>query len=105
MSSDAGLIAGAVLGLVLIFFTFWPEKNAAVQRQKTRLDFLEELKEQIYANLRDLNFEYQAGKYPKEDYETQRTILESEAAAVLAEIDQIQGSGIRVAGSVGVSKA
>ena len=97
MSSSAGLIVGAVLALVLFLFTFWPEKHAAVQRQKTRLDFLEELKEQTYANLRDLNFEYQAGKYPQEDYAAQRAILEKEAATVLAEMDslQIQGIGIR----------
>jgi len=91
MSSSAGMISGAVLALVLFLFTFWPEKNAAVQREKTRLDFLEELKEQIYANLRDLNFEFQAGKYPAEDYADQRGILEKEAAAVLAEMDLLGG--------------
>jgi hypothetical protein len=91
MSSSAGMIVGAVLALVLFLFTFWPEKNAAVQRQKTRLDFLEELKEQTYANLRDLNFEYQAGKYPQEDYAVQRAILEKEAATVLAEMDSLSG--------------
>jgi len=91
MSSSAGMIVGAVLALVLFLFTFWPEKNAAVQRQKTRLDFLEELKEQTYANLRDLNFEYQAGKYPQEDYAVQRAILEKEAATVLAEMDVLSG--------------
>jgi hypothetical protein len=85
------MIVGAVLALVLFLFTFWPEKNAAVQRQKTRLDFLEELKEQTYANLRDLNFEYQAGKYPQEDYAVQRAILEKEAATVLAEMDSLSG--------------
>ena len=91
MSSSAGMIAGAVLALVLFLFTFWPEKNAAVQRQKTRLDFLEELKEQTYANFRDLNFEYQAGKYPQEDYAAQRALLEKEAATVLAEMDALSG--------------
>jgi hypothetical protein len=89
MSSSAGIIAGGLLAVLLFLYTFWPEKNAAVQREKTRLDFLEELKEQIYANLRDLSFEYQAGKYPAEDYATQRGILEKEAAAVLAEMDTL----------------
>ena len=91
MSSSAGIILGAALALVLFLYSFWPEKNAAVQRPKTRLDFLEELKEQIYANLRDLNFEYQAGKYPLEDYSAQRSILEKEAATVLAEMDTLSG--------------
>jgi hypothetical protein len=52
---------------------------------------LAELKEQIYLNLRDLNFEFQAGKYPQEDYAVQRGILEKEAAAVLAEMDLLTG--------------
>ncbi|WP_263358250.1 hypothetical protein [Acidicapsa ligni] len=87
MSSDAGVILGIVLFLALFLYILWPEKSAAVQREKTRLDFLEELKDQIYANLRDLNFEFQAGKYPQEDYAAQRAILEKEAATVLAEMD------------------
>lgn len=86
-----GLISGIVLALALMVFTFWPQKNSAVQKEKTRLDFLEELKEQIYLNLRDLNFEYQAGKYPQEDYAAQRAILENEAAAVLSEMDALSG--------------
>jgi hypothetical protein len=92
MSSDAGILCGAVLAILLFVYTFWPERHAAVQRQKTRLDFLAELKEQIYANLRDLNFEYQAGKYPAEDYAEQRGILEKEAAAVLAEMDVLSSA-------------
>ncbi|HEY9126386.1 MAG TPA: hypothetical protein VIM62_04625 [Acidobacteriaceae bacterium] len=95
MSSTAGLILGCVLFLILFVYVLWPEKQIAQQRQKTRLDFLEEQKEQVYANLRDLNFEYQAGKYPQEDYEAQRALLEKEAAAVLVEMDQLQGTGIR----------
>jgi type II secretory pathway component PulM len=95
MSSESGMICGVALFLVLLIYILWPEKHAAVQRQKTRLDFLEELKEQIYTNLRDLNFEFQAGKYPEEDYAVQRAILEKEAAAVLAEMDQLQGSVVR----------
>ena len=42
-------------------------------------------------NLRDLSFEYRAGKYPEQDYATQRDILEREAAEILREMDLLQG--------------
>lgn len=90
MSQSAGLILGAMLLVVLFLYTFWPENSFASQRQKTRLDFLFERKEQLYENLRDLNFEYRAGKYPEEDYITQRTLLENETAQLLAEIEHLQ---------------
>jgi hypothetical protein len=90
MSSDTGILLGCALAIALFIYTFWPEKHAAIQRQKTRLDFLEEVKEQTYTNLRELNFEFQAGKYPPEDYAVQRDILEAEAARVLAEMDEIR---------------
>jgi len=82
-----GLLAGCVLALGLFGFIFWPEKNPFVQADKTRLDYLRERKDVIYENLRDLNFEYQAGKYPEPDYVEQRTGLEDEAARVMAEMD------------------
>ena len=44
----------------------------------------------IYENLRDLNFEYQAGKYPEQDYAEQRTSLEDEAAGVITEIEVLE---------------
>ena len=90
MTPTDGMIAGAVLFVALFVYILWPEKVIVAQREKTRLDFLEEWKEQLYANLRDLHFEYQAGKYPLEDYEHQRTLLENEAATVLAEMDMLE---------------
>jgi hypothetical protein len=71
-------------------YTFWPENVFASQREKTRLDYLLERKEQLYENLRDLNFEYRAGKYPEEDFVAQRAQLENETAQLLAEIDHLQ---------------
>jgi hypothetical protein len=84
------MIAGLFLLFALLVYTFWPENVFASQREKTRLDFLEERKEQLYENLRDLNFEYRAGKYPDEDFQAQRAQLEKEAAQLLAEIDHLQ---------------
>jgi hypothetical protein len=90
MTESLGLICGALLALALFVYTFWPENVFAGQREKTRLDYLLERKEQLYENLRDLNFEYRAGKYPEEDFVAQRSQLENETALLLAEIEQLQ---------------
>lgn len=79
-----------VFTLALFAYVFFPDRNVAAQRVKTRLDFLEEQKVVLYDNLRDLNFEYRAGKYPEEDYVAQRATLEAEAARVLAEMERLQ---------------
>ena len=90
MSETEGLIAGLFLLFALLLYTFWPENGFASHREKTRLDYLLERKEQLYENLRDLNFEFRAGKYPEEDFQNQRAQLEHETAMLLAEIDHLQ---------------
>ncbi len=89
------LLAGAMLALACFVFIFWPERNPFVQADKTRVDGLRERRDAIYDNLRDLNFEYLAGKYPEQDYAEQRGILEDEAANVLAEMDSLEARGVR----------
>ncbi|MEO6912298.1 MAG: hypothetical protein ABI158_15395 [Edaphobacter sp.] len=88
-----GAVAGIVLTIGLFVFIFWPERNPFFQADKTRVDYLRERKDVIYENLRDLNFEYLAGKYPEQDYTEQRTGLEDEAARVIAEIDRLTARG------------
>jgi hypothetical protein len=92
MTTLQGELAGVFLALALFVYTFWPENVFASQREKTRLDFLLERKEQLYENLRDLNFEFRAGKYPEEDFQSQRAQLENEAALLLAEIEHLQNA-------------
>jgi hypothetical protein len=89
-----GMIAGITLTLVLFAFIFWPERNPFVQADKTRVDYLRERKDVIYENLRDLNFEYLAGKYPEQDYAEQRAGLEDEAARVIAEMETLAARGV-----------
>ena len=88
-----GIFAGVALTLALFGFIFWPERNPFVQADKTRVDYLRERKDVIYENLRDLNFEYLAGKYPEQDYAEQRAGLEDEAARVIAEMEGLQAQG------------
>ncbi len=83
-------IACGVMLLAIFAYVFWPERHVEAQTEKTRLDFLEERREVVYENLKDLNFEFRAGKYPEEDYAAQRATLENEAAEVLAEIDTLR---------------
>ena len=90
MSETEGLIAGVMLLFALFLYTFWPENAFASQKEKTQLDFLLERKEQLYENLRDLTFEYRAGKYPEEDFQAQRALLEHETAQLLAQIDLLE---------------
>lgn len=91
-----GAIAIAVLTLALFAYMFWPERNPFVQASKTRRDYLRERKEAIYENLRDLNFEYLAGKYPEQDYIEQRASLEDEAARVISEMELLTRRGVSV---------
>jgi len=90
MTETQGLFAGLLLALVLVVYSFWPDNVFASQHEKTRLEYLLERKDQLYENLRDLNFEYRAGKYPEEDFLTQRDLLERETAELVAEIEFLQ---------------
>jgi hypothetical protein len=74
----------------LLIFVFAPGVVFERSVDKSRLTYLEERKQVVYENLRDLNFDYKAGKYPVEDYESLRNSLEAEAAEILAEIAALQ---------------
>ena len=84
----------ALLAIGLFVYVFAPVTHLEHGEQKSRVQYLRERKEMVYENLRDLNFEYKAGKFPESDYLTMRATLEDEAAAVLAEIDQLENHAI-----------
>ena len=82
----------AALLIGILIYVFYPQRKTEEQTQKTRLEYLRERKDAIYENLRDLNFEYRAGKYPEEDYLAQRAGMENEATQVLSEIEFLEGN-------------
>ncbi len=88
-----------VFTLLLIFYIFVPVRVES-DEEKTRLAYLYERKEVIYENLRDLSFEYKAGKLGDADFEGLRNSMAEDAAAVLAEIDQLEKAenSVRLAG-------
>jgi len=87
-------IAGIFLTAGLLLYIFSATRSETGET-KSRAAYLRERKDAVYENLRDLNFEYKAGKLSDADYEGQRTLLENEAGAILAEIDRLEPAPAR----------
>jgi hypothetical protein len=82
--------ACAVVTLGALFYVFYLPGEVHAGPEKTRVAYLRERKDAVYENLRDLNFEYKAGKVPEVDYLSMKTSLEDEAAALLAEMARLE---------------
>lgn len=74
----------------VVFYVFGLPQTLAAGPEATRPSFLQERKEAVYENLRDLNFEYKAGKVPDQDFQSLKNSLEAEAAGILAEIARLE---------------
>ncbi len=96
--STSTLICGLV-GLSVLFYVFYLPGKLYLGPQKTRVSYLRERKEAVYENLRDLNFEFKAGKFPEADYQSMKTSLEDEAAAILSEIAELEQAGASATGA------
>jgi hypothetical protein len=84
------LISCILVTICALTYVFYLPGTLYMGPEKTRVIYLRERKQAIYENLRDLNFEFKAGKFPDSDYQTMKTSLEEEAAAVLAEIARLE---------------
>ncbi len=97
VSADWAILGACLaLAVVTLVFVFYIQPDASdLAPHRSKLDQLLERRDTIYDNLRDLRFEYRSGKYSEVDYETMKATLETEAALVLAEIDQVTESQVR----------
>ena len=80
----------ALIAATTLFYIFYLPGKLHLGAEKTRVAYLRERQEAVYENLRDLNFEYKAGKFPDSDYQSLKSSLEEEAATVLAEIARLE---------------
>jgi hypothetical protein len=85
----------ALAGATFLFIFFIHPDASDLAPHRSQLDQLLERRDTIYDNLRDLKFEYRAGKYSEGDYESMKSSLENEAALVLTEIEGATESQIR----------
>jgi hypothetical protein len=76
-----------------LIYVFYLPGTLHLGPEKTQVAYLRERKEVIYENLRDLNFEFKAGKFPEADYQAMKNSLEEEAAALLSEISHLEETG------------
>jgi hypothetical protein len=76
--------------LAALLYVFALPEKIYTGREKTRASYLRERKDAVYENLRDLNFEYSAGKVPDADYRSLKASLQDEAATLLAEIARLE---------------
>jgi hypothetical protein len=84
------LILCALLLVASLVYVFYLPGKLFLGPEKTRAGYLRERKDAVYENLRDLNFEYQAGKVPDADYTSLKSSLQDEAATILAEITRLE---------------
>jgi len=84
----------ALLTAAALYYVFGVPDQLTSGPEKTRATFLRERKDAVYENLRDLNFEFKAGKLPETDYQAMRGSLEEEAAAILAEIARLESGAL-----------
>jgi hypothetical protein len=92
------LVICLVATAAILLYIFYPGK-LYLGPEKTRASYLRERKDAAYENLRDLNFEYKAGKVPDADYQSLKNSLEDEAATLLAEINRLESASPKKAKS------
>ncbi|HUO17883.1 MAG TPA: hypothetical protein VMX38_23100 [Verrucomicrobiae bacterium] len=86
------IVICALFTLAVAIYVFHLPGRLYLGPRKTRASYLRERKEAVYENLRDLNFEYKAGKVAEADYQPLKSSLQDEAAALLAEISRLEGN-------------
>lgn len=83
------VFASAVALAALYFTLFVRDRDIPEPIPVSPVQHLQDRKQAIYENLRDLQFEYRLGKLSDEDYQQTKLALQRELALVLAETEEI----------------
>ena len=84
------VLSCVVLMMGILVYVFYPNHHVAEQTSTTKLEYLKEQRDVAFDNLRDLKFEFRAGKYFEQDYLEQRAALEDDAAEVIVGITKLE---------------
>lgn len=98
------ILLGAALIVLVGLFLARPFllSNAQYGRQKSRRQELLAQKEAVMAQIQILEFDYETGTLPEQDFEQRRQQLVAEAAEILQKLDELPGttSGRKVDGEI-----
>ena len=88
------VIACSALTLAALLYVFWltPEPvrvKTALERDR---EFLQQRREVLYDNLRDLHLEFRMGKLSDSDYQQTKTCYQEELALLLHEMEKLGGA-------------
>jgi hypothetical protein len=97
-------IASLVAVLVIAFIVGVRQKDLPEPVPESPFQHLDERKNAIYENLRDLQFEYRLGKLSDDDYQHTKRDLQKELARVMADIDTLREK-LTAGGSLPVAAA
>jgi hypothetical protein len=82
------VVVAILLALGALFFTlFVRAQDVPEPLPVSPIQHLEDRRQAIYENLRDLQFEYRLGKLSDEDYQQTKQALQKELAVVLSEME------------------
>lgn len=83
-------VAAAAIVLLALYFTLAiREKDVPESIPISPVQHLDDRKQAIYDNLRDLQFEYRLGKLSDGDYQQNKQALQRELASVLAQTEEM----------------
>lgn len=88
MAEIVALLIAAFSGLVIIL-PFFTQRGELREETRSELSSLQSKKESLYEAIKDLEFEYIAGKIDKRDYQDLKERLEKQAARVLKKMNSI----------------
>jgi len=86
------LISCLIMVVATLSYVFCLPRTVFVGPVTTPAGYLRERKKAVYENLRDLNFEFAAGKVPVGDYTSLKSSLQDEAASLLAQLARLDNN-------------
>lgn len=87
------VLALAILVALFVARPFFENKSTAVTEKEHEISSLLAERDRVINALQELDFDYQLGKIPEEDYPRERTELMQTGADILRQLDTLQETG------------